>query len=207
MSKISGLIIVLLMLLSFGACSQQKETFDDYTAEIKNFQYQLNREFADKKESPLTAIDLKNFTTLPFFKIDSTYRISAEFTLEENPKIFAMPTTTDRLPLYKKYGTATFELNGKRHSLSVYQNQELIQQPKYKNHLFIPFTDSTNGNETYGGGRYIDVEIPRGDTLIIDFNKAYNPYCAYNTDYSCPIPPAENKLRIAVKAGVKAPKK
>lgn len=203
----SGFLIVLLTLLFLGSCSPEKETFDDYTAEIKDFQYTLNKEFSDKNESPLTAKDLKKFTGLPYFKIDSAYRISAYFAPEENPKVFAMPTTTDRLPLYKKFGVATFELGGKKHSLSVYQNQELIQQPEYRDHLFIPFTDQTNGEETYGGGRYIDVTIPIGDTLIIDFNKAYNPYCAYNADYSCPIPPKENQLSVPIKAGVKAPKK
>lgn len=206
MLKINGFFILSLFVLIMGACSEQKATFDDYTAEIKDFQYKLNKEFADKRESPLTDTDRKKFKGLPFFAIDSTYRISANFTIEKKPKIFAMPTTTDRLPLYKKYGTATFTLDGKTHQLSVYQNQELIQQPEYKDYLFIPFTDATNGEETYGGGRYIDLAIPKGDTLTIDFNKAYNPYCAYNADYSCPIPPEENRLSVAIKAGVKAPK-
>ncbi len=73
----------------------------------------------------------------------------------------------------------------------------------FENYLFLPFTDLTNGNGTYGGGRYIDLEIPKGDTMVIDFNKSYNPYCAYNGKYSCPIPPKENDLNIAIKAGVK----
>ena len=76
--------------------------------------------------------------------------------------------------------------------------------PEYSNHLFIPFNDITNGVETYDAGRYIDLEIPKGDTIIIDFNKAYNPYCAYNDGYSCPIPPEENNLEVEVKAGVMA---
>ncbi|MCB0475507.1 MAG: DUF1684 domain-containing protein, partial [Flavobacteriaceae bacterium] len=98
----------------------------------------------------------------------------------------------------------TFELNGQSLKLHVYQNQELIKQAEYENHIFIPFTDLSSGNESYGGGRYIDLEIPRGDTLVIDFNKAYNPYCAYNHKYSCPIPPRENSLPVAIHAGVKA---
>ena len=70
-------------------------------------------------------------------------------------------------------------------------------------HLFLPFTDNTNGVETYGGGRYIDLKIPAGNTINIDFNKAYNPYCAYSDKYSCPIPPPENHLDIEIKAGIK----
>ena len=114
-----------------------------------------------------------------------------------------MATTTDRKPIYKTFGTATFELEGKKLKLHIYQNQDLIKKAEYTNHLFIPFRDQTNSNGSYGGGRYIDVEIPEGNTIVIDFNKSYNPYCAYNDKYSCPIPPSENDLDIEIKAGVK----
>lgn len=196
-------ILIALLVISTMACSQKKVLFDDYTASIKGFQNNMNLDFKDADESPLTDQDRKRFKNLDFFTIDSTYKVTADFKLNENPKIFAMPTTTERQPLYITYGIASFKLNGKELTLQVYQNQDLIQQPEYKNHLFIPFRDETNGEETYGGGRYIDLEIPEGDTIIIDFNKAYNPYCAYNAKYSCPIPPKENDLSIAIKAGVK----
>jgi len=196
--------IILLLTISLVGCAQQKATFDDYTASIKDFQYKLNAEFANAEESPLTEKDFKNFRALDFFPIDSTYKVTAKFVPEENPKLFEMPTTTDRLPVYKTYGTATFSLNGKELTLHIYQNQELIKKPKYTKHLFIPYTDLTNSNGSYGGGRYIDLEIPEGDTISIDFNTSYNPYCAYNHKYSCPIPPRENDLDVAIKAGVKA---
>jgi len=115
-----------------------------------------------------------------------------------------MKTTTDRLPIYRKYGEARFKLGGKDQVLSIFQNLGLMEDPEYEDYLFVPFTDETNGSESYGGGRYLDVEMPEGDRMIINFNKAYNPYCAYNAKYSCPIPPAENHLDIEVKAGVKA---
>jgi uncharacterized protein (DUF1684 family) len=85
----------------------------------------------------------------------------------------------------------------------VYQNAELVRKNTYVNYLFLPFSDLTSGNETYIGGRYIDLRIPYGDTIAIDFNQAYNPYCAYNRKYSCPIVPLENDLPIAIRAGVK----
>ena len=78
---------------------------------------------------------------------------------------------------------------------------------EYKNHLFLPFTDLSNGEKSYTGGRFIDLEIPNSDVIVIDFNKAYNPYCAYSPDYSCPIPPAENHLNVNILAGVMKPKK
>jgi uncharacterized protein len=84
----------------------------------------------------------------------------------------------------------------------VYQYMKLINVEKYKNDLFLPFTDLTTGKQTHGGGRFLDLKIPDNDEIIIDFNKAYNPLCAYgNPKYSCPIPPKENYLEIKIKAG------
>ena len=196
--------LVLAVIIFITGCAEQPKTFNAYTASIKDFQYELNKEFADPKRSPLTAEDIKIFKELDFFLIDSTYKVKGNFILNKNPILFEMPTTTDRLPVYKTYGEVTFKLQGKELKLHVYQNQDLIKKAKYKNHLFIPFMDKTNGNTSYGGGRYIDLEMPEGNLLIIDFNKAYNPYCTYNSKYSCPIPPRENNLEVAIKAGVKA---
>ena len=200
MQKLS---LLLLFLIPLTGCSQLSKT-TSYIDKIKMHRYDLNIEFADKETTPLTKKDFRKFSVLDFFPIDTNYHIEAKFELNENPKLFEMPTTTDRLPIYKTYGVATFELNGKKYQLQVYQNQELILKPEYTNHLFIPFMDKTNGNESYGGGRYLDLETPKDDTIILDFNKAYNPYCAYNYKYSCPIPPLENHLDISIKAGVKA---
>ena len=167
------------------------------------FQYDMNIKFSDKKTTPLSQKDFKKFSSLDFFAIDSIYRIKAIFVRTPDAIPFEMSTTTDRKSIEVKYGEARFNLNGKQLTLSIYQNAELIQKPQYKNYLFLPFMDKTNGNESYGGGRYLDLEIPSGDTIILDFNKAYNPYCAYNFKYSCPIPPLENHLKIVIKAGVK----
>ena len=196
--------VVFLLIIVVTSCSQKKLKFNNYIATIKDFQYEMNVEFANEEESPLTEEGIKDFTELDFFTIDSTYKVIAKFELDKNPRLFEMPTTTERKPIYKTFGTATFELEGKELILHIYQNQDLIKKPDYTNHLFIPFTDQTNGSESYGGGRYIDVEIPEGDSIVIDFNRSYNPYCAYNDKYSCPIPPKENDLVIEIKAGIKA---
>ena len=100
-----------------------------------------------------------------------------------------------------------FDLKEKPFKLNIYQNQDLIKKEGFEDYLFLPFLDNTNGEESYGGGRYIDMRIPDGDTIIVDFNSAYNPYCAYNEKYSCPIVPRENYLDTEVRAGVKAFKK
>ena len=114
-----------------------------------------------------------------------------------------MKTTSDRAAEYRKYGELKFQLQGKKFKLNLYQNIKLSQRKGYEDYLFLPFTDASNGEGSYGGGRYIDFRIPKGKEVVIDFNKAYNPYCAYNGKYSCPIPPVENDISVAIKAGVK----
>lgn len=169
----------------------------------KEFQDQLNRNYADSTKSPLTEEDFKVFKTLDFFPINEKFIVEAQFIRTKRAKVFEMKTSTARLPQYKKYGELHFVIDGIKHQLNVYQSMDLIKMPKYKNHLFLPFSDTTCGKESYIGGRYIDMEIQKGTTWIIDFNKAYNPYCAYNYKYSCPIVPLENDLEIAILAGVK----
>ncbi|WP_186757245.1 DUF1684 domain-containing protein [Echinicola salinicaeni] len=175
----------------------------DHKKEILEFQSELNHEFSNPDESPLKAKDLKNFESLDFFPVNKKYRVEAKFVRTNNAVPFQMPTTTDRKPVYEKYGELHFELEGEIHVLSIYQSHSLREMEEFKNYLFLPFTDLTNGESTYGGGRFIGLEIPKGDTMMLDFNKAYNPYCAYNGKYSCPIPPKENDLPLAIEAGVK----
>lgn len=192
----------LFALLVFSCNRTKKGHFE----EIKQFQYKLNTEFADIETTPLTKPSFNTFVTLDFFEINEKYKVVATFERTPNEPVFEMPTTTERLPLYKKFGIATFKLDGKKHTLHIFQNQELLTNPEYADYLFLPFFDKTNGISSYGGGRYVDMRIPEENatTIIIDFNKAYNPYCAYNEKYSCPIPPKENRLNIAIPAGVKA---
>jgi len=114
-----------------------------------------------------------------------------------------MKTSTKRLPEYVKYGELHFQIDGKKLKLNVYQNIELSKKPGHEDYLFLPFSDKTCGKGSYIGGRYIDMKIPKFDDVLLDFNTAYNPYCAYNHKYSCPIVPLENDLDIAITAGVK----
>jgi len=143
---------------------------------------------------------------LDFYPFDSAYIVKAKFTTTENARLFQMPTTTDRKPYYKEYGVLNFSLQGKALSLTLYQSQEDLKNPMYKDLLFLPFTDLTSGNGSYGGGRYMDLkltdQLPDG-SFVLNFNNTYNPYCVYNDKYSCPITPRKNHLDIAVKAGIK----
>lgn len=190
--------LVVILFLSV-ACAQ---TLTD-VEKTERFQKSLNKEFADKATSPLPADALKKFKGLDMYPINERFIIEAELVVTPDEEPFKMTTTTDRKPIYRKYGEIHFSLNGKKLKLSVYQDLALISKEEYKNHLFIPFTDLTSGVSTYGGGRYIDMEIPEGSKVILNFNLAYNPYCVYNPKYSCPIPPEENFLNAEIHAGVK----
>lgn len=176
---------------------------ENATQTAQEFQDELNKSYADKEKSPLTEEDFKTFTHLDFFPITDEFIIKAKFIRARKEKPFEMKTTTARLPVYKKYGELHFTFEGNEYKLNVYQNLDLIKKEGYEDYLFLPFSDTTNGEETYIGGRYIDCRIQKELEWTIDFNKAYNPYCAYNYKYSCPIVPMENDLPIAIKAGVK----
>ncbi len=173
-------------------------------AEIKTFQEELNREYKDKKKSPLLPADIKKFKRHEFFPVDLKYRVEAKLTLTPETSFAPMKATQSLVQDYRVYGIAEFTLDGETYSLPVYQSKNLLNNPKYPRYLFLPFGDLTNGTETYGGGRYLNLQAPEeGNTLIIDFNKAYSPYCAYNPRYSCPLIPEENQLPVPIRAGVK----
>ena len=190
--------LLLLVQLNFGF---GQDKFD--VSAVAKFQKELNTEYADAKTSPLTAEGLAEFKTLDFYPIDGKFFVTAAFVRTENEKPFEMKTSTDRKPLYVKYGELSFTIDVQDLKLNVYKNIELSKKEEYKDYLFLPFSDLTSGKESYIGGKYIDLRIPKGDTIMIDFNTSYNPYCAYNHKYSCPKVPLENDLNIEIKAGVK----
>ena len=187
-------ISLLFLLTSFLITAQESS---------KEFQDSLNKDYSNREKSPLTAEDFASFKSLDFFPINTNFIVEAKFVRLPNEKIFKMKTSTSRTPEYVKYGELLFTIDGKDFKLNLYQNIELIKKAGFEDYLFLPFSDLTCGKESYIGGRYIDMRIPKGNTIIIDFNKAYNPYCAYNHKYSCPIVPLENDLEIAILAGVK----
>lgn len=200
------LIIAIVFGTLFACNSQGKRALIGETP----YQQKLNASYKDASTSPLKSKDLKNFKGLDFFPVDSSFIVQATFIKTENAPTFEMATTTDRKPLYKEYGVLLFTLKGVDCQLTIYQSQDDLRDEKYKNYLFLPFTDDTSGNESYGGGRYMDVmttDITKKNTVILNFNNTYNPYCAYNEKYSCPLTPRKNHLNVEIKAGIKNFKK
>lgn len=200
-------------LLIFSSCRQPKKYHDDNPlpvsdskgalADILSFQQGLDASFRDPEISPLPDRFRMRFDGLEFFEPDTTYRVWAKLERTPDALPFQMQTSTDEQAAERVYGILFFSLRGNPYQLEVYQSPDLIMEAGYEDYLFLPFADLTNGGDTYEGGRYIDLRIPSGDSILLDFNKAYNPYCTYNPKYSCPLVPEVNHLSIQIKAGVK----
>jgi len=192
-------LIVLLLWSAIGFAQ------NNYTSKITKHRAEINQHFKDAKKSPLPKKKLKNFKTLPYFKIKPNYKVKAKLNYTFNSPITYIKNTAGKNEAYEQYALASFTINGEKMDLPIYQSLTLKGKRGYENYLFIPFTDNSNGKTTYSGGRYLDTLIPEKPTgyIILDFNKAYNPYCAYNPKYTCPIPPKKNHLNISISAGVK----
>ena len=172
----------------------------------KKFMEEIAQERRDKdsfmrldEQSPLSPEQKEQFTGLKYFEPDPAWRVEAKIEENEQKELLTLPTSDNKQKPFKKWGYAVFNKDGQEYRL-------LLLKAAYgeaEEGLFLPFFDATSANETYGAGRYLDLEMPGGNTITIDFNKAYNPYCAYSDKYSCPFPPKENNLPIAVRAGEK----
>jgi uncharacterized protein len=194
---IRNIIVIIGLLFIMNSSFSQSEAEN----EALLFQSNLNKHYSDSSTSPLLREDLLNFTGLDFFPPNEKYRIQAKFIRKFDPITVTLKTTTDRAPQYKLFAEVKFTIEGNQFSLNVYRS--IKQKEDDKDYIFLPFTDLTNGISTYEGGRYVDLEIPEGESIMIDFNQSYNPYCAYNHKYSCVVPPPENFINAKIEAGVK----
>lgn len=202
-------IIVLLSLFSAALISQPCIDFNKkdqnkaaYDSCIDVHRDQYKRDFLSENHSPLKASDID---FLQFYPAENSWWINARYELFKTSEIVEFATSSGKIKKYRPYAVLYLNRNGIEFNLTVYQSEQLKDNPQYADYLFLPFTDLTNGGETYGGGRYIDLK--KGDfqngNVLIDFNKAYNPYCAFSGGYSCPVPPEANRLKIEIKAGEK----
>jgi uncharacterized protein len=197
-------LFVVLLITSCGKNEAPKEEAPDladsdtYTLEVLKDRKMKDLHLVRDESSPLKDSQKENFHELDYFAPDKSYAFYTGIERLDNPEEIVIATSKDRPREMIHIGYLPFTINGNEYKLSVLE-------PKDKsdgNYWFIPFTDATSGKESYGGGRYIDIENP-ADSVFLDFNYAYNPYCAYNDRYDCPIPPPENKLPIAILAGEK----
>lgn len=190
--------IIILATFCYSSANGQAQAL--YSKQLAKHRQHYKEEFLEDKRSPLTE---KDTGFIRFYPPDERYKVMAKLTLTPEADAFDMPTANGKTKKFKQYGLLTFNINDTAVSLQVFQNLKLLEDPKHKNHLFIPFTDGTTYAETYGGGRYIDLSVTdiRNGIIEVDFNKCYNPWCAFGGSYSCPIPPKENRMPVSIRAG------
>lgn len=199
---INKLFIAIITTVVLMSCQTVKKSND--IAAIQKYQTELATFYTDPKTTPLVDEEKTNFKGITFFPISEKYRVKAKFTPIKDGKVIPFPTSAKKIKNYKEYGTVTFTLDEMEQTLTIYQSSPIME--KYAESLFLPFMDETNGVTSYGGGRYLDLSTKdfegKSNEIILDFNQAYNPYCAYSKHYNCPIPPANNVLDVEINAGV-----
>lgn len=197
-----GLFLGWLLLAILGCESNKPETNNPVVADIEHLRREKDRSFKHDSDSPIPEEKKASFTGLSYFPIDLKYRFELPLHKNATPDTFKILTSAGVERHAIKYGYFAFEIDAQPCTLQVYQLLDI--QSKYPDYLFLPFLDATSGKESYGGGRYLDFEENESGVYTLDFNAAYNPLCAYGkTGYRCPIPPAENRLAVAVRAGEK----
>ncbi|MBC8083026.1 MAG: DUF1684 domain-containing protein [Hymenobacter sp.] len=193
------LLIGLGLLLVFGYFLSDL-VFNDsqYGARLRKARREKSDSFRRVQGSPLSETQRNAFDSLRYYAPDKAYRYEAQLETFTERDTVEMPLTDGKADKYLRWGRATFLLNKQEYKLTLFQKVNSQDST-----LFVPFTDKTNGFLTYGGGRYLDTPKPAaGDTEIaLDFNEAYNPFCAYNDGFACPVPPQDNRLAVEIKAG------
>ena len=196
------LIIILLGFISFQSCTMGE--LDPYKRKVEAQRFTKDSFFKLAEESPIPFEDKIKFLELDYYKPSKEYKLNAPITLLTKIDTIELPGPRGDITKYLKFAKVNFKLNGKENQLLLLKP---IQSKETKDgvvDVFIPFTDLTTDKTTYGAGRYIETQINiHKSTMELDFNTAFNPFCAYNENYTCPVPPEENKLTIPIEAGEK----
>ena len=189
--------------VSLVACSSGPSAPNtaDYVSGLTAARAEKDRQFREGADTPVPPDKRDTLLPLRYYPIDPAATVPAALKLAEDRPVFEMPTSTGTLRRYQLVGRLEFTLLGEMHSLGAFVPDGTQQVTE----LFVPFADMTTGTDTYSAGRYLDLHPTATGFYTIDFNLAYNPYCAYNATYECPFPPPSNRLKVAVRAGERAP--
>ena len=198
---LSLMAVIGLVIISIYTFQGTSKITDGYLEDIESQRQEKNEEFKNSEDTPITKDQQELFTSLSYFPIAEKYKVKAEFHRNSREQKVKMAITDGSQREYYVFGNAHLHLEGKEIDVTVYK--PVVSDDD--DYLFIPFYDLTSSELTYGGGRYVEPKFIDGATLEIDFNTAYNPYCAYNPTYRCPIPPRENNLNVSILAGEKIP--
>jgi uncharacterized protein (DUF1684 family) len=191
---VAGMALAVLLILLSIITSYNKNT---PSQKVLDFRKQKDHYFRTSADSPI--VNKENFKGLAYYEPTSDFKVKANLTLLNDSLPFTLSKNDGKKSKYTRYAIANFMLNNKEYHLTLLKLKDKIDN----NILFIPFSDKTNGAETYEGGRYLDVRLKNENSIVLDFNLAYNPYCAYTYKYSCPVPPKENVLDVSIEAGEK----
>jgi uncharacterized protein len=194
------LFVFFLFCLSLLSCNSVSPS--KFARHIEKHRAEYKQDFLQNERSPLVEND---FQFLDFFEPDKKFRFLARVEFLDQQDTLSLKTSAGKIKHYMPFALLKFSIDDMDLQLYAYTSLDLNSKEEYKDYLFIPFTDETNGNDTYGGGRYLDLNKKdiRHGRIILDFNKAYNPWCAFSTGYNCPIPPLSNDLSVPIKAGAK----
>ena len=181
------------------ACSAPPKSYQE---EIVAFRAEKDAAFKANSDSPIPQAERAAFQGLRYFDVDPRYRVPAALAESAmSSQVIEMDTTAGNRERFRVIGTLEFTLNGERRTLTAFISETATDNRR----LFVPFGDTTNRGETYGGGRYLDLSRTSTGLYDLDFNRAYNPFCVYDVRYECPIPPRENRLPIEIRAGERMP--
>jgi uncharacterized protein (DUF1684 family) len=194
--------VLLPLVLIAVSCSSGPAAPDDSALlkQIAETREAKERFMLEDSDSPIPKDKRKVLLPLRYFPPDLSYRVPGALQLADERPVFEMPTSTGTLRRFQFVGSLEFTLAGQSHKLGAFvpEGEQIVN-------LFVPFADMTTGTETYSAGRYLDLQPTATGVYTVDFNQAYNPYCAYNQTYECPYPPASNRLKVPVRAGEKSP--
>jgi uncharacterized protein (DUF1684 family) len=194
------LVAAVVVLITFFYSFQGSQDDAAFTSEIEKEREEKDRFMRTSVESPF-ARSPESYRGLNYFPPDIKYRMIADLTPIHEKKAVVLSTNDGKEQRYLEYAYADFKMDGVANRLLIL---EIADMGPFRGKLFLAFGDKTSAEETYGAGRYLDVNKTPGSTTIkLDFNLAYNPYCAYDNTFSCPLPPVENLLNVAIKAGEK----
>lgn len=193
---------ILIFVLAFFLQGDHRLYSQGYEEEMQDYRSETIRQLWQSERQPIMPEDT---IYLNYFPINADYRNTCELIFPKNPKPFKIATYSGQQREYILWATAVTEIYGSEIRLEIYRNYEQLKLGNYTDYLFLPFKDATNGNQTYGGGRYMNLSIEQieKEGCFLDFNKAYNPWCAYRDGFNCPIPPRANHLEIKIEAGEK----
>ena len=179
-----------------AGCGGRELTYDE---EIAAWRVEKDRFMRESSESPVVAANRTSFAPLPYFPVSDAYRVPAALEVIHTQDIIEMSTSTNQRRRMRRIGTLKFTLKGQALELTAFVDAKDSDMRR----LFVPFNDLTNGTETYPGGRYLDLDRTATGIYDLDFNRAYHPFCVFNPEYECPLPPRENRLQVPVRAGEK----